>query len=345
MSGVPRVELVTGYTVPRIINGAWQLSEGHSSAAIDRYGVFSAWSQMCERGLNTFDCADIYTGVEELLGEFHAVHTGDVQIHTKFVPDRAALPQIDKVYVEGIINRSLRRLGIDCLDLVQFYWWDAEVPGCVQTALWLDELRVAGKIRNIGVSNFDVERLQELLDAGVPIVSNQVQYSLLDARPENGMVELCSRHAIKLLCYGTVAGGFLSERWLGRPEPSGRQANRSLTKYKLVIDEFGGWDLFQELLTRLSGVARRHRVLPATVAIRWVLERPEVAAAIVGARSAEHLAATLAVFSLALDTDDLETLDAILARRSGPAGDIYELERDPAGSHAGIMRYDLNKAG
>ena len=342
---VLRLELGDGYRIPRIINGAWQLSAGHSSAPVDPYAVLSAWSQMCEQGLNTFDCADIYTGVEELLGEFLAVHTGNIQIHTKFVPDRSALPQVDKAYVERIIDRSLRRLGIDCLDLVQFYWWDSDVPGCVQTARWLDELRVAGKIRNIGVTNFDVPRLQELLDAGVAVVSNQVQYSLVDARPENGMAALCGRHAIKLLCYGTVAGGFLSERWLGRPEPPDMLANRSLTKYKLVIDEFGGWDLFQELLTCLSEVARKHRALLATVAIRWVLERPEVAAAIVGARSAEHLAATMAVFSLALDADDLVALDAVLARRSGPAGDIFERERDPDGPHAGIMRYDLNADG
>ena len=327
--------------IPCVITGAWQLSEGHSAAPLDPYAVLSAWSLMCDQGLNTFDCADIYTGVEELLGEFLAMHEGDVQVHTKFVPDRAALPRVDKAYVEKIVDRSLQRLGVDCLDLVQFYWWDADVPGCVQTAQWLDELRVAGKIRNIGVSNFDVPRLRELLDAGVPVVSNQVQYSLLDARSENGMSELCGQHAIKLLCYGTVAGGFLSERWLGRSEPSDVLTNRSLTKYKLIIDEFGGWDLFQELLACLSDVARKHRVSPSTVAIRWVLERPEVAAAIVGARSAEHLAATMAVFSLALDAEDCAALDAVLVRRCGPAGDIYELERDPDGPHAGIMRYDL----
>ena len=213
--------------IPCVITGAWQLSEGHSAAPLDPYAVLSAWSLMCDQGLNTFDCADIYTGVEELLGEFLAMHEGDVQVHTKFVPDRAALPRVDKAYVEKIVDRSLQRLGVDCLDLVQFYWWDADVPGCVQTAQWLDELRVAGKIRNIGVSNFDVPRLRELLDAGVPVVSNQVQYSLLDARSENGMSELCGQHAIKLLCYGTVAGGFLSERWLGRSEPSDVLTNRS----------------------------------------------------------------------------------------------------------------------
>ncbi len=342
MTEVPRADLADGYSVPRIITGAWQLSEGHSSAALDSYAVFSAWSQMCDQGLDTFDCADIYAGVEELLGEFLAMHKGDVQVHTKFVPDRAALPRVDKAYVENIVDRSLQRLGVECLDLVQFYWWDAEVPGCVQTALWLDELRTAGKIRNIGVTNFDVPRLQELLDAGVAVVANQVQYSLLDTRAENGMAELCGRHAIKLLCYGTVAGGFLSERWLGRPQPSDVLANRSLTKYKLVIDEFGGWDLFQELLTCVADVARKHRVLPATVAIRWVLERSAVAAAIVGARSAEHLAATMAVFSLVLDAEDLAALDAVLGRRSGPEGDIYGLERDPSGPHARIMRYELN---
>ncbi len=83
----------------------------------------------------------------------------------------------------------------------------------------LEGLRKAGKIRHIALTNFDVPHLQQILDAGVQIVSNQVQYSVLDRRPEQGMATFCEAHGIALLCYGTIAGGFLTERYLDEPEP------------------------------------------------------------------------------------------------------------------------------
>ena len=359
MPNVPRVQLGEGYSIPRIIVGCWQLSEGHSAWTFDRDVVLSGWSEMVDRGLTAFDCADIYTGVEELLGELirrrrgsgdentsgsadGATNDGGVQIHTKFVPDRDALPSIDKGYVETIIDRSLRRLGVERLDLVQFYWWDSEVPGCVDTALWLTDLQEQGKIRHLGATNFDVPRLRDLLDAGVPFVSNQVQFSLIDNRPENGLVDFCTERGIRLLCYGTLAAGFLSERWLGAALP-GVIAGRSLTKYELIIREFGTWPLFQELLSVLEPIGRRHGASISTVAIRYILDRPGVAAAIVGARNAGHLDATLQAFSLELDDEDLTAIDAVLARRGGPAGDVYELEREPSSDHAMLMRYNLNR--
>ena len=144
---------------------------------------------------------------------------------------------------------------------MQFHWWDYDVPGCVEAGLWLEELRAEGKIDLIGGTNFDTPHTEALVAAGVPLASMQVQYSLLDARPENGLVEACERHGIRLLCYGTVAGGFLSDAWLGKPEPQPPFENRSLTKYKLVIDDFGGWELFQELLRDAPADRRspRHR--------------------------------------------------------------------------------------
>ena len=142
-----------------------------------------------------------------------------------------------------------------------------------------------------------------------------------------------------------MAGGFFSERWLDVPEPPFPHANRSLTKYHLIVEEFGGWARFQRLLHALAAVARRHDVALGAVAIRWVLDRPQVAAAIVGATSARHLAATLQAASLPLDDDDRATLDAAIGARTGPAGEVYALERVKEGRHAGIMRYELNASG
>jgi aryl-alcohol dehydrogenase-like predicted oxidoreductase len=280
--------------------------------------------------------------VEELIGRFRARHPDlarRLQVHTKFVPDLGSLAKVDEAFVERSIDRSLRRLRQERLDLVQFHWWDYAVPGYVEAAGALSRLRSRGKVAHIGLTNFDVPRLAEILAAGVPVASMQLQYSLLDARPEQGMVEIC-RPDIALLCYGTVAGGFLSERWLGAPEPD-RLTNRSLIKYKLIIDDFGGWELFQSLLRTLRGIADRHGCDIATVASRSVLDRNGVAAVIVGATDAAHLAANVGIGKLALLPADLADLDAVRVQRRGPVGDVYSLERDRGGRHGRIMKYDL----
>ncbi len=152
------------------------------------------------------------------------------------------------------------------------------------------------------------------------MVAMQVQYSLLDARPEHALVPLAIDKRMGLLCYGTLAGGFLSEAWLGKPEPQDGLTNRSLIKYKLIIDDFGGWALFQRLLDALERIARKHGVSIPAVATRWVLERPGVAAVIVGARYAHHLDGALGMFAFALDEEDRGLIDAVLAERTGPTG-------------------------
>ena len=297
---VPRCELAPDYTVSRIINGAWQLSHGHRRAVVDPAVSIRQMQQLADAGLTTFDCGDIYVGVEALLGKLRPASHG-IQIHTKFVPDRDSLARIDRRHVQRIVDRSLRRLGVERLDLVQFAWWDYAVPRYVETASWLDELRREGKIRLLGATNFDVPRLTEIVDSGVPLATHQIQYSLLDRRPERGMVRFCVDRGIRLLTYGTLGGGFLAGRYLDRPEPEPPLANRSLVKYRLMLDEFGGWERFQELLRTLARIASRHAVDIANVAARWVLERQGVAATIVGAFDAGHLDQNLKVFGFELE--------------------------------------------
>ena len=172
---------------------------------------------------------------------------------------------------------------------MQFHWWDYDIPGAVDALGWLADQRAAGRIRHLGVTNFDTPSMTALLDAGLPIVSHQVQYSLLDQRPSRRMQALCAARGVALLCYGTVAGGFLSERYLDTPPPREPLENRSLVKYRLVIDEAGGWPQLQRLLAVLAELARRRGCGVGAVAVAWVLQRPQVAAAIVGARHASHL--------------------------------------------------------
>jgi aryl-alcohol dehydrogenase-like predicted oxidoreductase len=155
-------------------------------------------------------------------------------------------------------------------------------------------------------------------------------------------VAYCRSRNISLLCYGTVCGGFLSERWLNQPEPRPDLANRSLAKYRLIIEDFGGWALFQELLGALKRVAAAHDTDIASVATRVILDGDQVAAAIVGAVNASHLAAHAHIDMLRLGAEDLSSIRGVTCRRQGPAGDIYGLERDRTGAHGRIMKYELN---
>jgi len=343
-------DLAPGYSISRVIRGGWQLAGGHGP--VDRRAAVAGFGLWYDAGIVAVDCADIYTGVEELVGEFRAdllARQGRealrrLKVHTKFVPDLSVLPTIDKAYVRGIIDRSLRRLRADRLDLVQFHWWDYTIPGWIETAQWLDELRREGKIDLLGGTNFDTAHLEAMVAAGVPIKTMQVQYSVLDNRPAASMAALCGRLGVSLLCYGSVAGGFLSEKWLGRPEPEmKRLENRSLVKYKLIIDDFGGWDAYQALLATLDIIAKRKGVGLSTIASRYVLEQKAVAAVIVGARSPDHLQENLAIGRIRLDAADLAEIDKAASGRRGPLGDVYALERDRTSPHGAIMKYDLNK--
>lgn len=348
MTAQQRIDLAPGYSISRLLKGGWQLAGGHGS--VDHARAIADMAAYYEGGITTFDCADIYTGVEELIGDFRRDYIArkgsaalrDLRVHTKYVPDLATLATLDRAQIEQTINRSLERLGVERIDLVQLHWWDYSVPRYLETAYVLEQLRAEGKIAQLGGTNFDTARTRELVDAGTSLVSMQVQYSLLDARPVPQLAPFCAGAGIQFLCYGTVAGGFLSERWLGVPEPVGELENRSLVKYKLIIDDFGGWALFQDLLAAMKRVALRHGVSISTIAMRWVLQQPQVAGVIVGVRRSDHLADHLQVMAARLGADDLAELDHVLARRSMPEGDVYTDERDLTGRHGRIMKYDLN---
>lgn len=346
---IPRIHLTPDYSISRIIKGGWHLAGGHGK--IDESQAIEDMRAFVEAGITTFDCADIYTGVEELIGKFLKTHqaafaAGDlppVQIHTKYVPDYDALASLTKKDTTRIIDRSLRRLGVEMLDLVQFAWWTYDIPGYVETAIHLSELQEAGKIRHIGLTNFDAEAIKNMLDADVKIVGNQVQYSILDHRPEQDQQALAEAYGFKFLCYGVVAGGFLSDRYLGAPDPPQPHENRSLTKYRLIIDEYGGYDFFQETLKTLRAIADKYGVGIAEVASKYILQKPNVGGIIIGARNRRHLEKMKKLNNFHLDEEDLGIINKIAGQAPGPAGPVYELERDKTGKHGAIMKYNLNE--
>jgi aryl-alcohol dehydrogenase-like predicted oxidoreductase len=218
-------------------------------------------------------------------------------------------------------------MDIPSLDLLQFHWWDYNNPYYMDALKYLSDLKNKGSIRHLGLTNFDTEHLQMITDSGITIASNQVQYSIIDRRPEVNMIPFCKKHKISLLAYGTLCGGLLSENYLAKSEPSITDLNTlSLQKYKKMIDRWGDWNLFQRLLLVLDSIAKKHKVSISNVATNYILSKVTVAGVIIGVRLgiADHIDDNNNVFNFNLDDSDLESIDEI----SKNANNLYEIIGD-----------------
>ena len=330
-----RFQFTADLSICRILNGLWQVSGGHGY--IETARAVSEMIEYHDAGFTTWDLADHYGPAEDFIGSFRselaarrgAEPASAIQAFTKWVPRPGPM---SRRVVEAAIRISLSRMGVDCLDLLQFHWWDYNDPRYLDALKHLSDLCAEGKIRHLALTNFDTERLEVITSHGIRVVSNQVQYSLIDRRPEARMVGFCRDHAITLLTYGTVLGGLLSDKYLGRPEPSLSELNTaSLRKYKNMVDVWGGWALLQRLLATLNEIAIRHHVSISNVGVRCILDRPAVAGVIVGARLGvtRHLADNARVFGFALDAGDREIIEDALANGVdlmsliGDCGDEY----------------------
>jgi aryl-alcohol dehydrogenase-like predicted oxidoreductase len=314
----------------RLLNGMWQVSGAHGR--IDPQAALQNMLAYHDAGFTTWDLADHYGPAEDFIGEFRrqlAATRGPetlraMQAFTKWVPRPGPMT---RPIVENNIAISLRRMGVETLDLLQFHWWDYEDPAYLDALTHLSHLRDAGKLKHLALTNFDTAHLQTITEHGIRIVSNQVQYSLIDRRPEVRMVPFCQEQHIALLTYGTLCGGLLSETYLGQPEPRSAALNTaSLRKYKQMIDAWGGWALFQELLQVLKQIADKHGVSLANVAVRYILDCPTVAGVIVGVRLgvADHRIDNARVFEFTLTPEDREHMQAVLVR----SRDLYHLIGD-----------------
>ncbi len=344
-----KVDLVPGYQISPIIKGGWQLSAGHSlDRTIEDAAAVADTVAFVEAGISTLDFGDIYVGVEELIGRalkelqsrYGQSARNMVQLHTKYVPNEKSLSPYDPRDVSAIVNRSLGRLGVDQVDLVQFHWWNYEANHYLDAMRELFALKDEGKIRHIGITNFDTAKTKEFTDAGFKPASTQVQYSLLDRRVELSLGKYCIDNGIGIIAFGTVAGGFISERFLGASEPN-EFATRSNVKYKLIIEDFGGWDLFQELLRVLDQIAKNHQSDIASISSAWTLQQPGVKAVIVGARNQDHLNRNLAIPNIVFTESELSAVNNVLAQSKVIEGDVYYLERYNA-RHRGIIHTNNN---
>jgi aryl-alcohol dehydrogenase-like predicted oxidoreductase len=330
-----RFPLAAELSICRIVNGMWQVSGAHG--AIDPDRAVAAMFAHHDAGFTSWDLADHYGPAEDLIGAFRrqfaarrgAARLAEIQAFTKWVPYPGPMT---RQVVEDAVQLSRRRMRVDRLDLLQFHWWDYADARYLDALKHLTDLKQEGQIRHLALTNFDTEHLAAIVDHGIAVVSNQVQYSLVDRRPERRMAAFCREHGITLLTYGTLLGGLLSQKYLGRPEPRRSELDTaSLQKYKRMIDAWGGWSLFQKLLAALQEIADKHGASIANVGVRYVLDRPAVAGVIVGARLGltEHIADNARVFDLALDAADHAAIEAVLAgahdlmRVIGDCGDEY----------------------
>jgi aryl-alcohol dehydrogenase-like predicted oxidoreductase len=330
-------QLAPDLTICRIVNGMWQVAGGHGY--IDQKLAIEDMIRYHDAGFTTWDLADIYGPAEDFIGDFrhkllalkgNKEELKRVQSLTKWVPQPRI---ITRSMVNENIQRSLHRMDVNSLDLLQFHWWDYNNPYYMDALRYLSDLKGKGMIKHLGLTNFDTERMQIMVDSHIQIVSNQVQYSIIDRRPEVKMIPFCLKHNIRLLAYGSICGGLMSERYLGKMQPpsTAELDTLSLRKYKKMIDAWGGWALFQELLSTLNRIAQKYNVSIANVATRYILDKAAVAGVIIGARLGifDHIHNNAQVFNFSLDNTDYGDIDTVCTRSNnlfeiiGDCGDEY----------------------
>jgi len=330
MSKVERIELAPGLEISRVLTGLWQIADmERDGGTVDTAAGATEMRRYIDAGLTTFDMADHYGSSELIAGHFSAESPGEAQLLTKWVPKPGVHSAQD---VRAAVETARSRMQADAIDVLQFHAWSYSDPSWLDCIFHLQDLRDEGLIRHLALTNTDTAHLRMLLDCGIDIVSNQVCYSLLDQRAAGAMTTLCRERGVTLLAFGTVAGGFFSERWLGAPEPElDALETWSQMKYKRFIDAAGGWARYQDLLSALARAARRLEVSIANVACRCMLDAPAVGGIIVGARlgRSEHIDETAGLFAFSIDEESREEIDAAVAALDPIPGDCGDEYRKP----------------
>jgi aryl-alcohol dehydrogenase-like predicted oxidoreductase/enamine deaminase RidA (YjgF/YER057c/UK114 family) len=332
MTEPERATLGRNMPIRRLLTGLWQMADQERDGKpFDLDQAAEALLAYARAGFDAFDMADHYGSAEIVAGMVHRAmrEAGErpPTILTKWCPAPA---DMTFVKVREGVETSLRRLDLPTVDVMQFHWWRYEDPRYLDALEHLMRLREEGLIREIGLTNFDAAHLRMALKNGIEIASNQVCFSLLDRRAAGALSEVALTHDVAILAFGTLCGGFLSERWLQKPEPA-EIPDWSRMKYKRFIDASGGWAGFQSLLATLASIAEKHHASVTNVASAWVLSHPAVRATIIGARlgEAEHRADNLRALEVRLDDDDLASISAATSALDPIPGDCGDEYRKP----------------
>ena len=281
---------------------------------LDPEGTAALVHAALDNGINFFDTADVYsTGLsEEYMGRAFANRRDEAIIATKFgnkmdEQRHGAKPS----YIRAAVEDSLRRLNIDTIDLYQLHVPDPTVP-IAETLGTLNDLVKAGKVREIGCSNFSAEQLREA-EAAVPaggarFVSVQNQYSPLHREPEQSVLPECERLDIGFLPYSPVANGLLTGKYRqGQPLPEGTRISAGGPAGRFLTDE--NLAIVEKLIQFAE--SRGHTVLELTFA--WLLAHRPVASVIAGAMTPEQVKANVDAASWILTPADLAEVNTILS--------------------------------
>lgn len=285
-------------------NFGWRIDERETKGVID--AAIAA-------GVNFFDTADMYGGTksEEFLGRALGKRRDQIVIATKFgmpLDDqrRGAKPD----YIRRAVENSLRRLGTDRIDLYQLHRPDPETP-IADTLGALNDLVKAGKVREIGCSNFSVDQIREAEAAvgkgAARFVSVQNEYSLLKREPEQGVLAECERLGLAFLPFFPLASGLLTGKYRrGKPAPEGTRISGTGRFSNLLADE--KLDLVEALA---EFAASKNRTL-LELAFSWLASRPAVASVIAGATSPQQIKANAGAADWVLTAGELAEVDSIL---------------------------------
>lgn len=325
-------DLAPDLRISRIITGLWQIANmERGEQSLDLEQTAQSMKAYTDAGLTTFDMADHYGSAEDIVGIFTEQFADgeDTQILTKWVPEPGGS---SRDTVRKAVQRSLDRLQTDRLDLLQYHAWNYADASFLDELFYLQDLQDEGLIRHLGLTNFDTAHLSIVLETGIKVVSNQICFSLLDQRAANDMTRLCEEKGVTILAFGTLGGGFLTEKWLGQPEPKMEDLKTwSQMKYKRYIDAAGGWAPFQNLLTACKQTADAHKVSMANVASRFILEQAAVGAVIIGARlgESEHIQNNQALLNFELNAEDFQAIRTAIADLTPIPGDCGDEYRKP----------------
>lgn len=303
-----------------LIVGCWQLDD-RSWKPIPEPTIERAIDTYLARGINCFDTADIYGRSEQVLGRL--LKGRDCKILTKAV-FFGSVPSPNQI--RSKIENSLRNLQRDRLDLVQIHWHNPALD-FASTFVAFNELIEQGKIVQLGVTNFNTLMLERALQFA-PIQTHQVQYSLIDRRVEAAMRPLCLAHNIRLLTYGSLAGGFLSQKFLEVKAPQLAPDHARSFYYSSMIRAHGGWSPVLELLNLLNEIAQKNQKTIAQVALNWVKQQQGVKSIISGLTlDRVQIQQNVEALTWKLDSAEVQRLSARSSELFQQTGDIYSYER------------------
>lgn len=286
--------------------GGWQAGKAQWTNVHDEDSI-AAMRTAYEAGINCFDTAEGYGDghSEEILGRAVKEFRDKVYIATKVWPGNLAHAK-----VISACEASLKRLGVECIDLYQIHWPSGSLGSPVvpiaDTMSALVQLREQGKIRAIGVSNFNGRQIEEALQQG-RIESLQPPYSLFfHPYVEDGTMEVCRKHEIGIIGYSPLAQGLLTGKFHRANRP-GQGDNRSHS----VLFKNKTYERALEAVEALKPIAEKYGRSTGQLAIQWVLSQPGVTSAIVGARNTDQVRDNARAADFKISPEDLAAIDKI----------------------------------